>query len=156
MRRVLLYCAGAVVSLASFAGAAVETAKQADAFVDSLGVNTHYINSVFTGQNGYSFTALDQKLADLGIRHLRDNTVGADPPAFARLDGLYANYGIRAILIPNDTSQAPSAIETILKAHPVYEAAEGLNEVDFATRSYGGVTDSPSTNRFPATKAFQT
>src|SRR5439155_25910813 len=116
-----------VIFLAASARAGVEAAKPADAFVESLGVNTHYINSVFTGQNGYSFTQLDQKLADLGIRHLRDNTVGADPPAFARLDGLYANYGIHATIIPNDTSQSPAAIENILKAHPVYEAVEGLN-----------------------------
>ena len=136
-------------------GAAIETAKPADGFVDSIGLNTHYINSIFTGQNAYSFAALDQKLADLGVRHLRDNTVGADPPAFTRLDGIYANYGIRSILIPNDTATSPAAIENILKAHPVYEAVEGLNEVDFATRSYGGFTDSPSTNSFPATKAFQ-
>ena len=151
----LLIVAGVICFTGVGAGAAPETARSADAFVDFQGVNTHYINSIYTGQNGYSFTALDQKLADLGIRHLRDNTVGADPPAFTRLDGLYANYGIHATLIPNDTSQSPAAIENLLKAHPVYEAVEGLNEVDFATRSYNGFTDSPSTNSYPATKAFQ-
>jgi hypothetical protein len=43
----------------------------------------------------------------------------------------------------------------LLKAHPGYEAIEGLNEPDFNTRSYNGFMDSPSTNSYPATRAFQ-
>src|SRR5690349_7324635 len=94
------------------AHAAAETAKTADAFVDSLGLNTHYINSAFGGPNGnaYSVTALDQKLADLGIRHLRDNTAEdpTNPAGYPRLDALYTNYGIRTTLVLGSTINSPA------------------------------------------------
>ena len=110
-----------------------DQARPAAAFTDSVGVNTHYVNSVYTGQNAYSFAVIDQKLADLGVRHVRDNTDGAEPSAFARLDGLYATYGVRAILVPNSTASGPAGMLGLVKAHPVYEAVEGLNEGLFGT-----------------------
>jgi hypothetical protein len=141
------------------ARATVETAKPADAFVDSLGLNTHYINSAFGGPNGnaYSFTAIDQKLADLGIRHLRDNTAEdtTNPAGYPRLDALYANYGIRTTLVLGSTLNSPATLVNILKAHPAYEAIEGLNEPDGNARSYNGFTDNPATNSYPATIAYQ-
>lgn len=156
-------CRSAVCGLLIGAGAVgvgampalAEQARRAGDFVDSIGVNTHYINSVYTGQNGYSFPALDRKLADLGVRHIRDNTDLADPPALARLDGLHTSHGIRAILVPNSTASGPAGMLALLKAHPVYEAVEGLNEPDYATRSYGGFTDNPAAKDFSATRAYQ-
>jgi hypothetical protein len=139
--------------------AATEPAHPADAFVDSLGLNTHYINSAFGGPNGnaYSFTALDQKLADLGVRHLRDNTAedNTNPAGYPRLDALYANYGIRTTLVLGSTLNSPATLVNILKAHPAYEAIEGLNEPDANARSYDGFTDNPATNSYPATIAYQ-
>jgi hypothetical protein len=148
-------CAASLGSTHAFA--VVEAAKKADSLVDSIGINTHYINSAFTGQNAYSFTQLDQKLADLGIRHLRDNTAEdtTNPSGYPRLDGLYTNYGIRTTLVLGSTLNSPATLVNILKAHPAYEAIEGLNEPDFNARSYGGFTDNPATNDYSATRAYQ-
>lgn len=151
------FAAGACVLCATVAHATIEQAKSADSFVDAQGVNTHYINSVYTGQNAYSFPQLDQKLADLGIRHVRDNTAEdpTNPAGFGRIDSLYSTYGIRSDLVFGSTINSPATVVNLLKAHPGYEAIEGLNESDFATRSYNGFTDNPAAHSYPATIAYQ-
>ncbi len=133
--------------------AVVERAKSADAFVDSIGVNTHYGNSIFAGGNAYADPNVDAKLAALGVRHIRDHSYNNE--ALAKIDGLYNTYGIRANLILGETSRSPADLVNLLKAHPGYEAIEGLNEPDFNTRSYLTFIDSPSTNNYSATRAFQ-
>ena len=114
--------------LTASAHAVVEQAKSADAFVDSIGVNTHYGNSIFTGGNAYANPAIDAKLAELGVRHIRDHSY--NDAALAKIDGLYTNYGIKANLILGETSRTPTDLVNLLKAHPGYEAIEGLNEPD--------------------------
>ena len=52
-------------------------------------------------------------------------------------------------------SRSPADLVNLLKAHPGYEAIEGLNEPDANTRSYNGFTDNPGANSYPATRAFQ-
>jgi hypothetical protein len=133
--------------------AATETARKADAFVDSIGVNTHYGNATFGAANAYGNPALDAKLAALGVRHIRDHTWNDD--GLPRVDGLYTNYGVRATLILGETTRSPATLVGILKNHPAYEAIEGLNEPDFSIRSYNGFTDVPSSHQYPATQAFQ-
>jgi hypothetical protein len=153
----ILSCAAAgfVLTAAGAAPGVTEQAKSAARFVDSIGVNTHYVNAIYTGQNGYSFEALDQKLADLGIRHIRDNADGAEPYSFTRLDNLYATHGVRAILVPNSTASGPLGMLNLVKAHPVFEAVEGLNEPDFGTpRTYKGLTDNQAAKDFPATRTY--
>ncbi|MEA2708465.1 MAG: hypothetical protein QOF78_1066 [Phycisphaerales bacterium] len=136
------------------ASAATVQAKPADAFVESLGVNTHYGNGIFTGGNAYADRRIDAKLAELGIRHIRDHSYNTEALGF--VDNLNSSYGIRANLILGETTRSPADLVTLLKAHPAYEAIEGLNEPDFAgNRSYNGLTDSSGTNSYPATKAFQ-
>jgi len=142
-----------VMLLTQSAFAALETAKPADAFVDSIGVNSHYGNSIFVGGNAYANPALDAKLGALGIRHLRDHTYNDE--GLARVDSIYAAYGVRASLILGETTRSPSDLVNLLKAHPAYEGIEGLNEPDFNTRSYGGFTDNPGAHNFSATRAFQ-
>jgi hypothetical protein len=137
----------------SHAVATVETAKRADDFADSIGVNTHYGNAGNGPGNAYSYPALDAKLGELGVRHIRDHT--HSDVGLPRIDGLFANYGVRANLILGETSRSPATLVNILKQHPAYEAIEGLNEPDLFIRSYNGQTDNPSTNQYPATKAFQ-
>src|SRR4030095_3978009 len=78
------------------ASAAPELAKPADSFVDSIGVNTHYGNSIFVGGNAYANPAIDAKLAALGVRHIRDHSF--NDTGVARVDGLFNTYGIRANL----------------------------------------------------------
>jgi hypothetical protein len=87
------------------------------------------------------------------VRHIRDHTWNDD--GLPRVDGLNANYGVRATLILGETSRSPATLVGILKNHPAYEAIEGLNEPDFTIRSYNGFTDVPSSHQYPATRAFQ-
>jgi hypothetical protein len=145
---VALFVLGAAPALA-----ASETARKADAFVDSIGVNTHYGNATYGSANAYGNPALDAKLAALGVRHIRDHTWNDD--GLARVDGLYANHGIRSMLILGETSRSPAALVDIFKQHPAYEAVEGLNEPDLNVRSYNGFTDVPGSHQYPATRAFQ-
>lgn len=152
MRWILCIALGLTVA-ARPALAAVELARPADAFVDSIGVNTHYGNSIYTGGNAYADPAVDAKLAALGVRHIRDHSY--NNAALVKIDGLFTTYGIRANLILGETSRSPADLVNLLKAHPGYEAIEGLNEPDFNTRSYNSFTDSPSANNYSATRAFQ-
>src|SRR6266513_2904710 len=142
-----------LLSVHSTASAALEQPKPADSFVDSIGINTHYGNSIYIGGNAYADPAIDAKLGALGVRHLRDHSW--NDAAVARVDGLYNAYGIRTNLILGETTRSPADLQLLLKQNPAYEAIEGLNEPDFNTRSYNGFVDSPSTNSYPATRAFQ-
>jgi hypothetical protein len=142
-----------VFALASHTFAVVETARRADDFVDSIGVNTHYGNAGNGPGNAYANPALDAKLAELGVRHIRDHTWS--DIGLTRVDGLYQTYGIRANLILGETSRSPATLVNLLKQHPAYEAIEGLNEPDIFIRSYDGFTDNPGANQYPATQAFQ-
>ena len=150
---VVVVAAISILFAGEAARAAAVQASRADAFVDSLGVNTHYGNSIFTGGNAYADRRVDQKLAALGIRHIRDHSYNAE--GVAVVDNLYATYGIRANLILGETTRTPADLVTLLKTHPAYEAIEGLNEPDGTNRTYNGFTDNRSANDYPATKAFQ-
>jgi hypothetical protein len=132
---------------------AAEQAKAADSFVDSIGINTHYGNAIYVGGNAYANPLIDEKLAALGIRHLRDHTW--NDTGLARIDGLYSDFGIRTSLILGETSRSPAELQQLVKQHPAYEAIEGLNEPDFNPRSYNGLIDNPATNSYLATRAFQ-
>ncbi len=65
----------------------------ADSFVESIGVNTHWVsNDVYTN----NYTGLKTKLAESGIRYLRD---GAYQPTYVRANDLYQSLGIRTIIL---------------------------------------------------------
>ena len=149
----ILIAALLLLCLAPTAKAVVEPARPADSFVDSIGINTHYGNSIYVGGNAYANPVIDVKLAELGIRHLRDHTW--NDTGLARVDGLYAAYGIRTNLILGETTRSPADLVNLLKAHPAYEGIEGLNEPDFNTRTWNGFTDNPATNNYSGTRAFQ-
>lgn len=140
--------------LPTVALAATEHAESADAFVDSIGVNTHYGNAAHGAGNAYANPLLDAKLAELGIRHLRDHTW--NDAGLKRIDSLHTKYGIRTNLVVGETTRSPAELVNILKKHPAYEAIEGLNEPDFTTHSYNGLTDDAANKQYSATKAFQT
>src|SRR3954452_12626129 len=150
-------CSAVIVAVAltltAYSAAAFESAKSADQFVDSIGVNTHFGNAIYTGGNAYADPGIEAKLSELGVRHIRDHSW--NDTALGIVDGLYSTYGIRGNLILGETSRTPADLVNLLKDHPGYEAIEGLNEPDFNTRSYNGFMDSPSTNSYPATRAFQ-
>jgi hypothetical protein len=130
-----------------------EAARPAASFIDSIGVNTHYGNGIYVGSNAYADRRIDAKLAELGVRHIRDHSW--NDTALALVDNLNLAYGVKANLILGETTRSPEQLVGLLKAHPAYEAIEGLNEPDFSTRSYGGLTDDRTNNIYSATRAFQ-
>ncbi len=68
-------------------------AISADSFVESIGVNTHWVSDdVYT----HNYTGLKAKLAESGIRYLRD---GAYQPTYVRANDLYQSLGIRTIIL---------------------------------------------------------
>src|SRR5215203_851011 len=88
------------------AAAAAEAARSADRFVDSIGVNTHFGNAIYTGGNAYADPGIQAKLAESGIRHIRDHSW--NDTALGIIDSLSAKYGIRGNLILGETSRSPA------------------------------------------------
>lgn len=142
-----------IVAMASQAMAAPVTAKPADAFIDSIGVNTHFGNAIYVGGNAYADRRVDGKLAELGVRHIRDHSF--NDAGLKIVDKLYASRKIRATLVLGETTRTPGDVAKLLKQHPAYEAVEGLNEPDFTSRSFNGLADDRKAGSFPATRAFQ-
>jgi hypothetical protein len=132
------------------ASAKPQAAQRADVFLNSIGVNTHFGNATYP-ENAYANPQVGEKLAELGIRHIRDhswNDVGV-----RKVDELFKKHGIRATLVLGETNRSPAEVVKLLKAHPAYEAVEGLNEPDFAKRTYKNLADAK--DDYAATRAFQ-
>jgi hypothetical protein len=95
----------AAVALAAFgtadAVAAPVQAKQADSFVESIGVNVHltYSNSPYN-----NFPKLNQALQDLGVRYIRDGVGLGRPDVYSRYRALAAE-GIHLDMIVGDPLQ---------------------------------------------------
>lgn len=131
----LLALLGAIASLAliaSPAGAAAGTAKPADSFVESIGVNTHfsYDDTVYASR----FDEVKQKLAELGIRHIREGLEPNRPDQYQELNSL-ASAGIESTLILGDPGGGPAGLEELISTlranvRGATEAVEGPNEYD--------------------------
>ena len=116
--------------------AAPETAKRADAIVDSIGVATH-LNSGYLNTAYGNYSIIKSRLQELGIRHIRDG--GKDAILNQRLQDL-ATIGIKSTLVmdPRDGTKPTDAV-TIAKAVPTsIEAVEGPNETDLFNFTYNG------------------
>ena len=129
----------AVAWFAVFAGAqeSPEQARAADAFVDSIGVNTH-LNYFGTSYDDYPL--VEQKLSALGIRHIRDKAQFSGNVRYNEV--LYGRYrdladrGIRTNLVVDPRSlglgyvdrQKISSIARM--AGGALESFEGPNEYD--------------------------
>jgi hypothetical protein len=124
---------------ASPAMAVVEKARPADAFVDSVGVNTHlhYTGTVY--DRGFAAT-IRPKLVALGIRHVRDGAytyTGAGPSTtyYQRCRSLAA-AGIRFDLITtfktryNDATDYAKLASVPSWCANAVESFEGVNEPD--------------------------
>jgi hypothetical protein len=144
--------ASVALVLLSHAVASAEplVAKRAGDFVDSIGVNTHFGNAIYP-ENGYANRQIGAKLAALGVRHIRDHSY--NDAAVKHVGELHRKHGVRATLVLGETTRSPADIVKLLKANPAYEAVEGLNEPDFAKRTYKSLADAK--NDYPATRAFQ-
>jgi hypothetical protein len=86
---------------APVAGATPVSAKESDAVVDSIGVNTHL---GYTDTPYNNFTSVRQKLLDLGIRYIREGVSLGRPDVYSRLRQL-AGDGIHLDVIAGDPLQ---------------------------------------------------
>lgn len=132
-RRGWVSCISAILALALTQAptAAGAVARQADSFVDSIGVNTH----TYYADTAYSnFDAVKRKLIELGVRHIRENLAVDMPRQYRALNELAA-AGIKADLIIDDQRNRPGSIDQMLgilksEVRGAVEAVEGLNEYD--------------------------
>jgi hypothetical protein len=109
------------------ASAAVQ-ARQADAFVDSIGIGVHlaYSDTPYVSQ----FTTVRERLEELGVRHLRDDLYPARSDQYARLEALAA-AGVGSTLILGSPSNGSAGLEGLLDVAAGLdgvEALEGPNE----------------------------
>ncbi|MBE9225223.1 hypothetical protein IQ264_07230 [Phormidium sp. LEGE 05292] len=102
----------------------VETAKSADAFVDSMGVVTHwgYPDTPY----GFKYEEVKQKLVELGIRHVRD-TLSPRIQDLAAV-GIKSQVGVQ----PNEgtPTQLKDNIKAANKPIAAIDSVEGPNEPD--------------------------
>jgi hypothetical protein len=106
-------------------------AKNANSFVESIGVNTH-VNYDDTAYGDYE-VLLKPSLLYLGVRHIRDGLADDDFMLNPYRDLL--NYGIRVTgLVPYETESMPALIAIIKTQRDVLEAVEGPNETDIFTQ----------------------
>src|SRR5829696_1273451 len=67
-----------------------QAAQSAESFIDAIGVNTHFGNATYP-QNAYADKRIDAKLAELGVRHIRDHSW--NETAVARVEALFKKQG---------------------------------------------------------------
>jgi hypothetical protein len=133
--RRLLTAGVAIAALAIVPSAAASDSHQpseADAFVESIGVNTHtyYSDTVY----GERFDQVKQRLAELGIRHIRENLVTERPDQYQGLREL-AGMGIKSTLILGDPAEGVPKLEELVSTVKTelggaVDAVEGPNEFD--------------------------
>ncbi len=107
-------------------------ARSADSFVGSIGVNTHtyYTNTVYYSR----FPEVKAKLAELGVRNIRENLRPGRSDQYQRLNELAA-MGIKSTLIMGDPREGTSGLNTLLSIAKTnlkgsIAALEGPNEYD--------------------------
>ena len=129
---VVAIAALAAILMPPAVGATTVPAKTADSFVDSIGVNTHtyYDDTVYYSR----FGTVKQRLAELGVRHVRENLVPDRPDQYERLREL-AGIGVRSTLIMGDPSEGSSGLDELVRIAGdelggAIAALEGPNEFD--------------------------
>ncbi len=115
------------------------TALSADAFVSSMGVNTHIYYLTHTFDDGSTIT---DKVRDLGVRNVRegvDVSLFEDPNYRAALDTM-ADAGVRFSLITDYNRHSPEQVrEWIKDLGPEHVASvENRNEPDLFDRAADG------------------
>ena len=135
-RGVLIVVCALVALLGGGSPASADVARSADAFVDSIGVNTHS----YYGTPAYKNYAWRAKLLASGVRHVRENLQRYNSTQIARLNDLYAAGGIRASLIFDPrTDRGGSVRELVSRLKTSLLAAtaqvEGPNEYENAHKA---------------------
>jgi hypothetical protein len=124
----------ALAILASLAlparGTAAVPAREADSFVESIGVNVH------TGNGGTPyrerFGEVEQRLQELGVNHVRDDLEADSPAQYQELSDL-AGVGIRSTVILGDPTLGTAVLDELIETVKTdlagaVEAVEGPNE----------------------------
>jgi hypothetical protein len=122
-------------------------ARRAYDFVDSVGVNTHFSwsNTIYNSE----FDRLKAALADLGIKHIRQNA--SFPLSIRRVGDLNSELGVRALMIVDNykskdfwsreletgsvSEQIDSAIDKL--GANAFSGVEGPNEYDATLKRAG-------------------
>src|SRR5262245_26704578 len=112
---------GTAFTLAA-ASASAEPAKPADGFVDSIGVNVHFLYSNYID----NLDTVLARMKEIGLRHYRDGILLDDPPFVQRLAAAKA-AGATGCFITRPT-QFPALIEWAKGAAPYIDTLEGPNE----------------------------
>ncbi len=120
-----------------------EQARSADALVESMAICTHFrYNNIYDQPN---WPALKAKLADLGIRYVRDGASANEGHVLDYYKSLHTDHGIKTIMsVTNKAgiqlvlpSQVPGMITNNNRLASI-EAVEGPNEVDLFDIDYTG------------------
>jgi hypothetical protein len=135
----------------------------ADTFVESIGVNTH---TFYTDTAYNDFGAIKARLAELGVRHIRENLALERPDQYERLNELTA-MGIKSTLILGEPSEEASNLKEMISIVKTdlggtVDAVEGPNEFDmrgrpnwaaelreYQQRLYGAINADPSLAALP-------
>jgi hypothetical protein len=129
----ILFAAVLAALLLIPAGASAATAaRMSDSLVDSIGVNTHtyYNDTVYYSD----FETVKQRIAELGVRHVRENLMADREDQYERLRELAA-VGARSTLIlgdPIEGTENLGELISILRTElgGAVAAVEGPNEFD--------------------------
>ncbi len=126
-----------------------ETAKSADALVNSIGINTKlsYLQSVYgTGFNGI----VKPRVIALGVRHLRDEGSNVVSDGWMQLvygrmkelaaNGIRFNLTMRPVEGQTDLTRIEQWDRFLAYAGPALENVEGLNEWDLKGRNANWAT----------------
>jgi hypothetical protein len=136
-----------------------ETARSADAFVDSAGVNVHLHD---TNTPYGNFTAVKTALTNLGVRHIRDGLMDTTWTGYYDHLNELGQAGIKSTLITSPTESGSLLAQYPLRVPYSFEAFEAPNEYDlspdpnwavtlntFLATLYKAVKSGPNASRFP-------
>lgn len=133
-----------LLSAAFTPSAQAEMARQADSFVESIGVNTHI------GVSGVYGSPTPDILRQSGIRYIRNNRSAV--PSLYEGDA-YGNK-IKTLVVVDSQNMNLADLVTWLGRDDVL-AVEGFNEPDNWGRSWSGSADIPASGDYSGTRAFQ-
>ncbi len=136
-----------------------QTARSADAFVDSVGINVHlnYLDTAYA-----NFPEVLQALQQLGVRHVRDGLIDTHRQRYYDRHNTLGRSGIRGIFITSPAESSPLLLSYPSRMSDSFEGYEGPNEYDqtsdpnwatnlisFVERLDQTVKGNSATSRFP-------